>query len=109
MGVSPSLPVPVLWRDMMKTLYLSKGYVAVVSNRDYARCMRGNKWYAKEIRNSRGVLLAIYAQRHVTINGKDTNESLHRFILGVADQTTQVDHKDGNGLNNRRRNLRKAT
>jgi hypothetical protein len=34
---------------------------------------------------------------------------LHRFILGVSDPKIEVDHKDHNGLNCRRKNLRIAT
>ena len=33
---------------------------------------------------------------------------MHRLILGVLDQD-DVDHKDGDGLNNQRRNLRPCT
>jgi hypothetical protein len=34
--------------------------------------------------------------------------SVHRFLLAVPDEL-EVDHKDGNGLNNQRHNLRPAT
>ena len=34
---------------------------------------------------------------------------LHRLILGTEDRNILVDHKDGDGLNNRRCNLREAT
>jgi hypothetical protein len=34
---------------------------------------------------------------------------MHRLILGLTDPKVQCDHKDGNGLNNQRENLRIAT
>jgi len=42
-----------------------------------------------------------------TIDGRRT--SLHRFVLGINDPSVYIDHKDGNGLNNCRSNLRIAT
>jgi len=34
---------------------------------------------------------------------------MHRFILGITDPAVQVDHRDGDGLHNWRRNLRRST
>jgi hypothetical protein len=34
---------------------------------------------------------------------------MHRLILGVTDSSIEIDHRDGNGLNNTRHNLRIAT
>jgi hypothetical protein len=34
---------------------------------------------------------------------------MHRIILGVTDRNIFVDHKNGNGLDNRRSNLRQCT
>ncbi len=42
-----------------------------------------------------------------TVDGKRV--SLHRLIMGLTDPKIQVDHRDRNGLNNKRSNLRIAT
>lgn len=34
---------------------------------------------------------------------------MHRLILGLSDPATEGEHRDGDGLNNRRNNLRVAT
>lgn len=36
-------------------------------------------------------------------------EKMHRLILGVTNPKIKIDHRDGNGLNNQRHNLREAT
>lgn len=47
--------------------------------------------------------------KHVAINTKPFYKKyLHRVLLGVTDPNIIVDHKDNNGLNNRRLNLRKT-
>lgn len=50
-----------------------------------------------------------HAQRQYQKNGKVTTIMMHRLILGLTDRKIEVDHKDGDGLNNRRSNLRKCT
>jgi hypothetical protein len=46
-----------------------------------------------------------YATRHVWVNGVRTTLYMHRLILGLS-KDIEVDHVDGNGLNNTRSNLR---
>lgn len=86
----------------MKKLTLSKGYAAIVSNRDFA-AVRLFKWTALETKHT------VYAYRSVREGGKRTSLLLHRFILGIREPSIQVDHKDGNGLDCRRKNLRVST
>lgn len=42
-------------------------------------------------------------------NGKYVNVSMHRMLLKVIDSKIFVDHKDNNGLNNQKENLRTCT
>lgn len=54
----------------------------------------------------------LYANRrdYKTYGYKNPKEVLmHRLILGLTDSSICADHKDGNGLNNQRENLRLAT
>jgi len=50
-----------------------------------------------------------YVIRFFKVNGKSKAQLLHRVILGVNERGTLVDHRDRNGLNNSRSNLRRST
>lgn len=50
-----------------------------------------------------------YAIASMKINERWIEIKMHRFILGVTDRNLEVDHIDGNGLNNQRINLRVCT
>lgn len=50
----------------------------------------------------------VYAYRHDCSGPKKRNVRMHRLIAGDP-PGLDVDHRDGNGLNNRRSNLRAAT
>lgn len=77
---------------------LTRGHVAVI-DADDADLAGDRAWFA---RHSRG---GIYAANKMP----GEMVYLHRMLLGVTDRAVQVDHADGDTLNNRRSNLRLAT
>lgn len=90
-SVLPPRPVP-----------LTQGMTALVDPSDWRRVMR-HKWCPLRKRNGR-----LYAQANVKRCGKWVRVLLHRFILG-DDAPPLIDHKDNDGLNCTRENLRAAT
>lgn len=85
----------------MKTIPLTQGKIAIVDEADYDWLMRW-KWYAQKDKNT------YYAARGVCQNNKHKRIWMHREILRTP-SGMETDHKDGNGLNNCRENLRIAT
>ena len=88
----------------MKYIPLTQGYRAIVNNRDYAK-VAGFKWYANVKKNT---VYACRRRRQFEEGTFQADVKLHRFIMGVTDDL-QVDHINGNGLDNRRANLRICT
>lgn len=86
----------------MKKIPLSRGLEAIVDDADFDRLSK-YKWYASSTKNKR----ACYALRHDRTDG-DRVVQMHRDVLCLA-RGMYVDHVDGNGLNNRRANLRPST
>ena len=80
----------------MKLIPLTRGLFAKIDDSDYVRLMK-HKWQA-----SSDTRKHIYARG--IVNGKHIY--MHRFILRLTDSVMDVDHKDGNGLNNQRSNIR---
>lgn len=82
-------------------------FTALVDDSDAGRVQQ-HVWTARVIKRTNGA--SVYAQRHcVGVNGNRTTQLLHRFVLGVSDDATHIDHRDFDGLNNQRANLRIAT
>lgn len=80
---------------------LSQGLYALIDACDWPK-IAAHTWCAYRSRRTH------YAQRAVYAGGQSTTLKMHRLIAGVPDGV-DVDHKNGNGLDNRRRNLRAAT
>lgn len=84
---------------------LTKGYVAVVDIED-AHLLAGYNWCAKVHKNKAGKVSGVYGQRRCP-NGKYI--MMHRLIMGLDGGLPLCDHRDGDGLNNRKSNLRLAS
>lgn len=90
---------------MTNLIYLGHSRWSIVDDEDYARLEE-----AKLVWSWHAVFLSTgtYAARNIKRSGKTIAIYLHRYILDAPDDM-DVDHRDGNGLNNRRANLRLAT
>lgn len=85
----------------MKTIQLTQGKVALVDDADY-EWLNQWKWYA--FRNP----TIFYAGRSIIKNGVKKMILMHRIIIN-AKKDKMVDHKDHDGLNNQRYNIRACT
>ena len=85
---------------------LTNGYVAVIDAGD-VDLVAGVNWFAQIARRRDGSVRTIYAVRTDRGHGQKTIR-MHRLIAGSAWEA-ETDHRDGDGLNNRRGNLRPAS
>jgi hypothetical protein len=81
-----------------KEIILSNGMTAKVDGEDFETVSKYN-WYLSKQANR------FYA--YAWVSGK--NVSMHRFLLGHEAGELDIDHRNGDGLDNRRENLRVAT
>lgn len=85
----------------MKRIVLTQGKVALVDDEDYEK-LNQSKWYAQ---NERGIF---YALRHNP--GDNAIIRMHREILSLTKGDGKItDHINGDGLDNRKENLRLVT
>ena len=89
--------------DNMKTIQLTQGKVAIVDDDDF-EMLNAYKWFAHKQGDR------FYARRNTSIrNGaKRTAIGMHRVIMRTP-VGFETDHVNGDGLDNRRDNLRIAT
>lgn len=78
---------------------LTKGFVALVDDEDAEAVLAAGSWHALEAPT------VTYAARRDPQPGKNVRVHLHTFLTGLL----LVDHANGDGLDNRRANLREAT
>ena len=84
----------------MKQIKLSLGQFAIVDDEDFEYLSQW-VWHAQP---SRGTYYAVRSGK--PINGKRQQIRMHRVILHLKDSQLIADHKDRNGLNNQKSNLR---
>lgn len=87
----------------MKQIPLTQGQFAIVDDGDFDFISK-SKW---RLVNNGGA--NIYAGRRKVINGKGHSIYMHRQILKDLCAGFDVDHINGNGLDNRKENLRICT
>ncbi len=92
-----------------KSIPLTQGYSAIVDLNNY-EWLNQWKWHLHKKDHLR---YAVRQYRDPTIknakgHAKQIYVSMHRIILGIRGNK-EVDHRNGNGLDNRRENLRPAT
>lgn len=81
----------------MKEIALSQGKVSIISDKDF-----------DEVSVFKWSFTHGYARRTVKLDGVKNGVYLHRFLMG-AKSGEEVDHINGNPLDNRRENLRLCT
>jgi hypothetical protein len=87
----------------MKEIPLNEGRVALVDDQDYDLLVYLGPWYVLKARSG-----LEYAQLGLGARQTRRHFLMHRLIL-LAPPDNDVDHRDRNGLNNQRLNLRFAT
>ncbi len=98
----PDITLPLFsLQPETKEIPLTQGKVAIVDAADFERLSQW-KWSAHKMKNT------WYAVRGYRLNGKSFLVRMHREITN-AEAKESVDHIDGDGLNNRRENLRRCS
>lgn len=84
----------------IRLIPLTRGQNAIVDTIDFEWLSQWN-WSSKKRKDT------FYARRHETVDGKRTVIYMHRVIVGG--NPVETDHNNGNGLDNRRLNIKGCT
>lgn len=82
----------------MREIPLTQGKVALVDDEDFEE-VNQFKWYANKIGS------IFYAARAIRIGGRLIHIRMHRYLLNAL-SGQETDHRNHNGLDNRRENIR---
>lgn len=88
----------------MKEIPLTQNQFALVDNEDYLLLMK-HKWHTNKNKNT-------YYAKHDYWDKKTKkikSIKMHRLVMGITNPKIQIDHINGNGLDNRKNNLRICT
>lgn len=88
----------------MKLLYTVSGHEILVSDKDYKKVSL-YRWYLERKKNTN------YVKTHSLYMGKVRWFYIHQLILGTVacGHKLQIDHKNHNGVDNRRKNIKIVT
>ncbi len=90
---------------MSKEIKLSKNFMIIVDNSDFQKVNK-LKWFRIE---RHGISYAIREENRKKGSPKRDRILLHHFILNTNQREITIDHINGNGLDNRKENLRICT
>lgn len=99
----PTMNLDIVLPQNSKAIPLTKSKFAIVDNEDFLK-INESKWQLWSSKNSK----ANYAIRTIwdSANKKKINNKMHREIMGNIPIGMVIDHINGNGLDNRKENLR---
>lgn len=89
----------------MKKILLTQSKTAIVDDEDFEYLSNNFKWIACKKRDAWYVKAHLHSKYYGEANNKSRHVYMHRILLN-AKNNEQVDHINGDGLDNRRENLR---